>query len=312
MKNKLFILLVMILCVTLCVPCYAQNIKSDKEIEEEKDVTVKSEVVIDDVYASEKDPVTGDLVVKLPKGPVIRAAGKFEDTIRLMIRPIKKEKKRQEWNWLQGITKKVGVNKSAYDIFFVNSKGIRVEAGRGCEVSVISNEKRQDVFVYYIENSGDKRQLKSYIEEYVVKFKMVKNGYYTLLVKNGDKELEEDFSKGDDDKSDKDKDKDKQEEDDELSDKDKQDDDDDKDQEEEDNEEEDDDDSEDDKEPDGAALDDDLQELTAQSEQIDIKVLVIAITILVLLLFLIFFLWKKKKKEEEEEGEGENQSKKNE
>ena len=44
--------------------------------------------------------------------------------------------------------KKIGINKSAYDIFFVNSKGVRVDAGKGSQISVMSRDRLKDINVY--------------------------------------------------------------------------------------------------------------------------------------------------------------------
>lgn len=68
----------------------------------------------------------GDIIVKLNDGTIISANGAFDDQIRLMVRVIKKTRK--EWSWIKNITKKYGKSTIAYDIFFVNSIGKRVNA----------------------------------------------------------------------------------------------------------------------------------------------------------------------------------------
>jgi hypothetical protein len=123
-----------------------------------------------------------EIKVELEDGTVIRATGEFEDTVRLMVMPITKSMTK-EWNWLQSVTKKIGENKSCYDIFFINSSGKRVDGGEGSQISVMTNSKIKNLAVYYIESNGKEKKLDSTVEEYVVKFKMMKNGYYTLLTK---------------------------------------------------------------------------------------------------------------------------------
>lgn len=155
------------------------------EIEKDIPVNAKTEVVMEGVKEGVRVK-NDEIKVEMDDGTIIRAQGEFEDTIRLMVMPIKKSMKK-EWNWLQKATKKIGINKSAYDIFFVNSKGIRVDAGKGSQISVMSRDRQKDINVYFIESDGVQSKLKSKIEEYVVKFKMVKNGYYTLVIANDNK-----------------------------------------------------------------------------------------------------------------------------
>lgn len=175
------------------------------EIEKDIPINAKTEVVMEGVKEGVRVK-NDEIKVEMDDGTIIRAQGEFEDTIRLMVMPIKKSMKK-EWNWLQKATKKIGINKSAYDIFFVNSKGMRVDAGKGSQISVMSRDRQKDINVYFIESDGVQSKLKSKIEEYVVKFKMVKNGYYTLVIANDNKanfnkddESIKDVSKTEDDK----------------------------------------------------------------------------------------------------------------
>lgn len=100
-----------------------------------------------------------------------------------MVKVIKKTRK--EWNWIKNITKNIGENRSAYDIFFVDKKGKRVDIEEGTRISIMSREKMHNVEVYYINNSKKKIKIKSKKEDYVIKFKMIKNGYYALLIEAG-------------------------------------------------------------------------------------------------------------------------------
>ena len=198
MKRVLLVLLIIINICIISTSSFAAN------LEDEFNVYAKSEVTIKDAVVAKKDESTGDYVAKMADGVIVKARpkGTIPDTIQLMVMPIKKNINK-EWEWLQSITKTLGVNKSAYDIFFVNSKGKRVNTSAGCEISVISTERRQDVHVFYIDNDGKKSELKSRIENYAVKFNMVRNGFYTLLVKSKNSDKEFDFIK-DKDKFDKD------------------------------------------------------------------------------------------------------------
>ena len=190
MKKALFVLLIIINICVVSTSSYAANMEDDFN------VYAKAEVTIKDVVVAKKDVSTGEYIAKMPDGVIVKAKpkSKIPDTIQLMVMPIKKNINK-EWEWLQSITKTLGVNKSAYDIFFVNSKGERVNTSNGCEISVISTERRQDVHVFYIDSDGEKSELRSRIENYAVKFNMVKNGFYTLLVKTKNSDKEFDFIK---------------------------------------------------------------------------------------------------------------------
>ena len=121
-----------------------------------------------------------EIQVELNNGMIISAMGDFEESIRLMVKEIKS--KRKEWNWVNSLTKDIGINKGIYDIFFVNSKGVKVNTGRGTKISILSREKLQKADVYYIRTSSERLKLKSWKEEYTVKFRMIENGYYTLIL----------------------------------------------------------------------------------------------------------------------------------
>lgn len=163
------------------------------EIEKDIAVNAKTQYEITDVVEGVRVD-EDEIEVELGDGTVIRATGEFEDTIRLMVMPITKSMTK-EWNWLQSVTKKIGENKSAYDIFFINSLGKRVDGGEGSQISVMTNSKMKDLSVYYIESTGKETKLESTMEEYVVKFKMMKNGYYTLLTKSIPKKTSNSTSK---------------------------------------------------------------------------------------------------------------------
>ena len=85
-------------------------------------------------------------------------------------------KKEKIWNWLKSITDDLGINKGSFDIFFVNTSGKRINTGKVTKISIWSNERKQDIEVYYIRSNGDKVKLRSSKEEYTVQFKMIKNG----------------------------------------------------------------------------------------------------------------------------------------
>ena len=121
-----------------------------------------------------------EIQVELNNGMRISAMGDFEESIRLMVKEIKS--KRKEWDWVNSLTKDIGINKGIYDIFFVNSKGVKVNTGRGTKISILSREKLQKADVYYIRTSSERLKLKSWKEEYTVKFRMIENGYYTLIL----------------------------------------------------------------------------------------------------------------------------------
>lgn len=121
-----------------------------------------------------------EIQVELTNGMVISAMGDFEESIRLMVKEIKS--KRKEWDWVNSLTKDIGTNKGLYDIFFVNSKGVKVNTGKGTKISILSREKLQKADVYYIRTSSERLKLKSWKEEYTVKFRMIENGYYTLIL----------------------------------------------------------------------------------------------------------------------------------
>ena len=70
-----------------------------------------------------------EIQVELNNGMRISAMGDFEESIRLMVKEIKS--KRKEWDWVNSLTKDIGINKGIYDIFFVNSKGVKVNTGKG-------------------------------------------------------------------------------------------------------------------------------------------------------------------------------------
>ena len=183
--------------------------------EKEFGVHARTKYGVQDVVEGTVDAKTGEHVVKLDDGKLeIRVNGIIDEAARLMVMPIRKDKK-EIWAWLQSITKEIGENKSAYDIFFVDEKGDRIEVGEGSQVSVISNIKTQKVAVYYITDEGQHNALKAIIEAYVVKFNMIRNGYYTLLVQNGKDQIGKDFEKGDekiDPKDEEDKEDDKEDE----------------------------------------------------------------------------------------------------
>ncbi len=162
--------------------CGISVVSYASEIEKDISVNAKTQYDITDVVEGVRVD-TDEIKVELEDGTVIRATGEFEDTIRLMVMPITKSMTK-EWNWLQSVTKKIGENKSCYDIFFINSSGKRVDGGEGSEISVMTNSKIKNLVVYYIEASGQEKKLDSTVEEYAVKFKMMKNGYYTLLSKS--------------------------------------------------------------------------------------------------------------------------------
>ena len=191
MKKLVVISSIIILIYMFTIPAYAANISDGFNVD------AKTSYEIKDVVVGVEDEKTGELVAKLPDGVVIKAKGRFSETIRLMVMPIRKETN-EEWNWLQSITKTTGVNKSAYYFFFMDDKGKRVEAGEGCEISVKSNVRTQNVHVYYITSGGLKKELKSFIEDYVVKFNMVRNGFYTLTVRDSNKDIEQDLKKDED------------------------------------------------------------------------------------------------------------------
>ena len=121
-----------------------------------------------------------EIQVDLGNGMMIIARGSFDNTLRLMIKKIKIKKK--EWRWINSLTKNIGTNKGVYDIFFINSKGVKVNTGRGTKLSIMSREKLDKTDVFYIKSSGDRQKLKSVKEEYIVKFRMIQNGYYTLVM----------------------------------------------------------------------------------------------------------------------------------
>ena len=172
----------------------AYNRSYAAEIEKDIPVNAKTEVVMEGIKEGVR--VTDkEIKVELDDGTIITAQGEFEETIRLMVMPIKKSMK-EEWSWLQNATKRIGINKSAYDIFFINSSGIRVDGGKGSQISVMSRDRLKVIHVYFIDSEGEQSKLKSKIEEYVVKFKMVRNGYYTLVIANEKKaELNKDDNK---------------------------------------------------------------------------------------------------------------------
>ena len=134
-----------------------------------------------------------EIQVELNNGMRISAIGDFEESIRLMVKEIKS--KRKEWDWVNSLTKDIGINKGIYDIFFVNSKGVKVNTGRGTKISILSREKLQKADVYYIRTSSERLKLKSWKEEYTVKFRMIENGYYTLILNDKNNLIE---GKGDD------------------------------------------------------------------------------------------------------------------
>lgn len=178
--KKIVCVLTFLFSFIMCgVNCYGA------EIEKDIPVNAKTEVIMEGVKEGVRVK-ENEIKVEMDDGTIIRAEGEFEDTIRLMVMPIKKSMKK-EWNWLQKATKRIGINKSAYDIFFVNSKGVRVDAGKGSQISVMSRDRLKDINVYFIGDNGENSKLKSKIEEYVVKFKMVRNGYYTLVISNDSK-----------------------------------------------------------------------------------------------------------------------------
>lgn len=179
MKKMVCILTFLFSFIMCGVTCYGA------EIEKDIPVNAKTEVIMEGVKEGVRVK-DNEIKVEMDDGTIIKAEGEFEDTVRLMVMPIKKSMKK-EWNWLQKITKRIGVNKSAYDIFFINSKGVRVDAGKGSQISVMSRDRLKDINVYFIGSNGGQSKLKSKIEEYVVKFKMVRNGYYTLVIANDNK-----------------------------------------------------------------------------------------------------------------------------
>ena len=142
------------------------------------DSNVSIEGAIEGVRVSDEE-----IRVEIDENTIITAQGSFSDTIRLMVKVIKKTRK--EWNWIKNITKNIGENRSAYDIFFVDKKGKRVDIEEGTRISIMSREKMHNVEVYYINNSKKKIKIKSKKEDYVIKFKMIKNGYYALLIEAG-------------------------------------------------------------------------------------------------------------------------------
>ena len=142
------------------------------------DSNVSIEGAIEGVRVSDEE-----IRVQIDENTIITAQGSFSDTIRLMVKVIKKTRK--EWNWIKNITKNIGENRSAYDIFFVDKKGKRVDIEEGTRISIMSREKMHNVEVYYINNSKKKIKIKSKKEDYVIKFKMIKNGYYALLIEAG-------------------------------------------------------------------------------------------------------------------------------
>lgn len=178
MKKTIYLSVVMLGIFLLSGVCYAGNI--DKSIP----IKAKSEYILEGAVEGERKSNT-ELVAKLDDGTVITANGVFDEAVSLMVMPIKKNMKK-EWDWLQSVTEELGINKSAYDIFFINTMGEKVDLGAGSQISVMSQDKTTDVSVFYIESDGEKSRLKAILEEYVVKFKMVKNGYYALLVANND------------------------------------------------------------------------------------------------------------------------------
>lgn len=186
MKKIIYINVFLLIIILFSNVCYAGNI--DKDIS----VKAKSEYKLEGAVEGEKVSNTQQ-VAKLDDGTIITANGIFDDAISLMVMPIKKNMKK-EWEWLQSVTEELGINKSAYDIFFINTRGEKVDLGAGSQISVMSQDKTTDVSVFYIEPDGEKSRLKAILEEYVVKFKMVKNGYYALLVSN-DKLLTEKLNK---------------------------------------------------------------------------------------------------------------------
>ena len=167
--------------------CYAAEVEQDIPVNAKSEVLVEG--AIEGVRVNDEE-----IKVEMDDGTVITAQGEFEESIRLMVMPIKKSMKK-EWNWLQDVMKRIGVNKSAYDIFFVNSAGVRVDGCQGSQISVMSRDRLKDIHVYFIDSEGEQSKLKSKIEEYVVKFKMVRNGYYTLVIAN---EKQMDLSKDND------------------------------------------------------------------------------------------------------------------
>ncbi|MBE5934460.1 MAG: hypothetical protein E7262_01545 [Lachnospiraceae bacterium] len=192
MKRKVFVLTLLLMIIVCSFCAYAA--KDQKEF----GVHARTMYSVEDAVVGTVDTKTGEHVVNLDDGKLqIRVSGIIDEAARLMVMPIKKDKK-EVWSWLQSITKEIGENKSAYDIFFVDDRGERIEVGEGSQVSVISNVRQQKVAVYYITDAGEHNALKSIIEEYVVKFNMIRNGYYTLLVQNGKEEIGTDFEKGDD------------------------------------------------------------------------------------------------------------------
>ena len=191
MKKKIFVLSLLLMIGVLSTTAWAA--KEEKEF----GVHARTKYGVKDVVEGTVDEKTGEHVVMLEDGKLqIRVNGIIDEAARLMVMPIRKDKK-EIWAWLQSITKEIGENKSAYDIFFVDEKGDRIEVGEGSQVSVISNVRTQKVAVYYITDAGEHNPLKAIIEEYVVKFNMIRNGYYTLLVQNGKDQIGKDFEKGD-------------------------------------------------------------------------------------------------------------------
>lgn len=179
MKKKVCVLTFLLSFIICGGECYGA------EIEKDISVNARTEVIMESVEEGVRVK-ENEIKVEMDDGTIITAQGEFEDTIRLMVMPIKKSMKK-EWKWLQNATKRIGINKSAYDIFFVNSSGVRVNAGKGSQISVMSRDRIKDINVYFIESDGAQSKLKTKIEEYVVKFKMVRNGYYTLVIDNNSK-----------------------------------------------------------------------------------------------------------------------------
>lgn len=133
----------------------------------------------------------GDIIVKLNDGTIISANGNFDEQIRLMVRAIKKTRK--EWTWIKNITKNFGNSIFAYDIFFVNSSGIRVNTNTKTNISIISREKNKNIEVYYLDSNSNSVKLNSKKENYTIKFTMNKNGYYSLVIDDKNNNLNDEI-----------------------------------------------------------------------------------------------------------------------
>lgn len=129
-----------------------------------------------------------EFVANLGDGTIVTVRGDFSNSIKLMVKSISSKEK--VWSWIKTITEDVGISKEAFDIFFVNNSGNRVNTGKGTKISILSSDRKQDIEVYYIQSTGKKQKLKSTKEEYTVQFNMIENGYYTLLTSDQSLQLE--------------------------------------------------------------------------------------------------------------------------